>query len=509
MGEATNTVRGVEWPAHAGRPTPVFAHPWVVAGFAVAIGVAIDALALHRPPGVGVALGLWVVILTAAAIGPLMDLRRPAAVYGFVAAALVLAGFVAVRSSPVLMMLDVGAALALVAVISQVRTADDLSRWTLADYTRHPGSLAVEAVTGAARFVEVDLRSELAPERRTRVRAVATGIVIAFPFVAVFTSLFASADASFQAYLHDTQSRLATDALFLRLLWSLAIAAAVAGFWRAARRSASPTPESILRVPHRRMDPATGATVLACLVALFGLFEITQVLRRYPELVSPSDFSRNARSGFFQLLTVAILVLAVLLLFDWLTRGDDGRRAVTFDRLAVALIALTAMVMASAMNRMWLYVKEFGLTELRLYTSVFMVWLGFVLGWFIWTVLRNRQSRFAIGLLASGVAVIAGLNLANPDALIVRVNWDRHAAGAEFSEEYVSSLSPDALPVLVDLVTSGDSRLCTVERELARHRTALVSKQQAQGVLGDSWSDLQARRALERLPLDLALGCGD
>jgi hypothetical protein len=138
-----------------------------------------------------------------------------------------------------------------------------------------------------------------------------------------------------------------------------------------------------------------------------------------------------------------------------------------------------------------------------------MVWLGFVLGWFIWTVLRNRQSRFAIGLLASGVAVIAGLNLANPDALIVRVNWDRHAAGAEFSEEYVSSLSPDALPVLVDLVTSGDSRLCTVERELARHRTALVSKQQAQGVLGDSWSDLQARRALERLPLDLAQGCGD
>ena len=52
-------------------------------------------------------------------------------------------------------------------------------------------------------------------------------------------------------------------------------------------------------------------------------------------------------------------------------------------------------VIASAAYRMRLYQEAYGLTEERLYGSVFIVWLTAVLGWLVFTVLRGRRERFA------------------------------------------------------------------------------------------------------------------
>jgi hypothetical protein len=71
---------------------------------------------------------------------------------------------------------------------------------------------------------------------------------------------------------------------------------------------------------------------------------------------------------------------------------------------------------------MYLYQQQFGLTELRLYTTVFMVWISVVLLWFVLTVLRARRDRFAFGALLTGFAAIFAINAMNPDALIADTN---------------------------------------------------------------------------------------
>src|SRR3982750_4518589 len=102
---------------------------------------------------------------------------------------------------------------------------------------------------------------------------------------------------------------------------------------------------------------------------------------------------------------------------------------------------------------MRLYTQEFGLTELRLYTSAFMFWIFAVLVWFLLTVLRGYRARFAFGALVTGFAAIALLNALNPDALIVRTNVARMEAGKEFDAPYLASLSADAVPRLLDALS--------------------------------------------------------
>jgi hypothetical protein len=108
------------------------------------------------------------------------------------------------------------------------------------------------------------------------------------------------------------------------------------------------------------------------------------------------------------------------------------------------------VIMASALQRMGLYQLGFGMTELRFYTTAFMLWLGVVLVWLAATVLRGRRNRFAFGALVSALAGVALLNRVDPDAVIVRANVGRIAVGRSFDPGYVTVLSADAVPALVE-----------------------------------------------------------
>jgi hypothetical protein len=140
----------------------------------------------------------------------------------------------------------------------------------------------------------------------------------------------------------------------------------------------------------------------------------------------------------------------MLLLAHWLLRSDKPAHLLLLRILSGSLVGLLFVVMASALGRMRLYAAEFGLTELRLYTTAFMVWISVVLIWFVLTVLLlDRRRYFAFGVLATGFAAVALLNAANPDALIVRANVARMQAGDRFDAPYLASLSADAVPPLV------------------------------------------------------------
>src|SRR5262245_41251763 len=103
-----------------------------------------------------------------------------------------------------------------------------------------------------------------------------------------------------------------------------------------------------------------------------------------------ADLRRIRAQGFFELVGVAALVLPLLLAAHWLLRKEKARDEIVFRVLAGAQIALLFVMMVSAFQRMRLYQREYGLTELRVYTTVFMGWLAVVFVWFTMTVLRGR-----------------------------------------------------------------------------------------------------------------------
>jgi hypothetical protein len=184
--------------------------------------------------------------------------------------------------------------------------------------------------------------------------------------------------------------------------------------------------------------------------------------------ITELTYSEYARRGFFELTWVAGLVLPLLLGAHALLRKNSPAAERVFRPLAGAQVALLFVIMASAVARMRLYQSEYGLTELRLYTTAFMLWLGLVFVWFAWTVLvQSARQRFACGALVAAFVTIGLLHLINPDAYIVRANVAHARAGRSFDVAYAASLSADAVPTLVSALPSlGRDERCLAAREL-------------------------------------------
>jgi len=112
--------------------------------------------------------------------------------------------------------------------------------------------------------------------------------------------------------------------------------------------------------------------------------------------------------------------------------------------LELALVVLTALLVASAAWRMALYVGEYGLTLLRALTCVGMVTIVGLLVVAAARVLRTSVNAVAWG---TGVILVAWLAfaLSRPATWIARYNVDGYLNGTieQIDEYYLESLSPE------------------------------------------------------------------
>jgi hypothetical protein len=189
--------------------------------------------------------------------------------------------------------------------------------------------------------------------------------------------------------------------------------------------------------------------------------------------------------GINVLLWVAAAVLVVAVVARWRQVSLAGQ-----GRWLVPLI----LFFAAALHRMLLYQSAYGLTELRLYVTAFMGWLAVVFLWFAATVLRGQRHRFAFGGLAAAFAAVALLNRLNPDAFVAQANVGRAQTVQRFDSRYVTSLSADAVPPLIEaLPTLSNSH----RREVARAILARWSPPPKRDWRTWNWGRWQARTAVE------------
>jgi phage-related holin len=233
------------------------------------------------------------------------------------------------------------------------------------------------------------------------------------------------------------------------------------------------------------------ATVLGLLNLLFASFVAVQLKYLFggASLVSLTPgltYADYVHKGFTELNTVVALVLPLLLIADVVfvrkTRGGET----LFRVNAGMLIGLVMIILASAMQRMSLYQTEYGQSELRLYVTVFMTWLGTVCAIFAATVLNGNRQRFAFASYASGVAILALVNLANPDAMIEASNIKMAHAKGNFDVNYALALSNDAIPTLL-------SQLDALPEESQR-AVAMKLLTQKRGAWKTDWRNLNFSR---------------
>ena len=460
---------------------------------AVGLGILGDVLFNGRALGVNAVVFAAAFVLVLAAILrvgriPLHQGRRLMA-----APLLVFAGLLVWHDSPLLLAANLLAVAGAVTLGALRRTRRPLAQAEVSDYVAGAASAGAAAFAGAVELFEKDMPWSMLG-RRIRSResaAVGRGLLVGVPLLLLFGGLFVAADAVFRSLLVGAVPDVRHD-------WSHLVVAAGIG-WLAAgllrdllatredERLLAPALEGVSarRVP---LGPTELAVALAIVDAVFLAFVVVQVRYLFggAELVGSRvhlTYAEYARHGFFELVAAALLVLPLLLAVHAVARGRAELRRV-LTALSATLIVLVLVVMASALDRMLLYQREYGLTELRIYATGAIVWLGVVFVWLGLTVLRGRPRTFAAGTVLAGFVATLALNAVNPDALIARTNLARPHVDAA----YVGSLSDDAVPALLD-------RLPTLAPSL-RHpiASALLDRSRpAGGVL--SWNASRSRAA--------------
>jgi hypothetical protein len=472
---SVESIAAVSLPARAPL-SPRTRHGLGVAAAALALGALGDALL--RPAPWGLNLTLWAAALVAAAAGLQRWARTEDAQVGWIPVTLAVGALMAWRDSPTLKALDLSAIAVILALAVYHARGGSVRVAGLARYCGGMLEAAFQATCGAVPLLAKDVRwHEIRRDGWTRhALAAARGVAIALPLLLLFGSLLVAADAGFDRLVSATFN-VDVPRTLSHVMLALVFAWGAAGVLRS------------LVLPPRRNDEAAAlaapgweprmgivevATVVGLLDLLFLAFVIVQLphfFGSYQHLLQPgtATFAEYARRGFFELCAVAGLVLPMLMGLHWLLRAEGGRAERVFRIAAGVMVGLVFVIIVSALHRMRLYQSAYGLTELRIYTTAFMMWLSAVFGWFCWTVLRGRRDRFAFGALTAAVETVILLHVANPDALIVRVNASRQEAPVRFDALYAASLSGDAVPGLLRRLSAvpADAR-CDVSQRLLR-----------------------------------------
>ena len=457
---------------------------WASVAFVLAVGLTADQA--FRTGKFGLATSLTFVIGAFALLWVGRPMRLQSRI--LVAIAVLFAAWLSLRASPWLLWPDLIAALLLLGAAASLAVRGSIYDLGASDAFARSFHGVVHLLAGIGFVARPILQS------RGRVSSAipfARGVLIALPIAALLAGLLASADPVFASFfnLNIDLGQLLLDVFFI-----------TAGSFVAAGllRLAASEPLDRVDGPTWRLGATEALVVLAILDAVFVAFALAQVLAASGAAAATLrsagvTYSDYARSGFFQLLWVSGITLALLIFFSRISAFKERSTRLAFLVLAECAIALTLMIVVVAFRRLSLYEEAYGFTMLRLYSHVFAVWTGLVflllaadfIG--VW-----RRRRWFIGATATTAAIVLlGLNIANPEAIVVGLNTNHAQITHKIDGAYLAELSSDATPELL----ASRAGLDPVLRKQVTDAACAGPRGYSPPVAAFNWADAQAASA--------------
>lgn len=382
-------------------------------------------------------------------------------------AALVLAGFVAVRADAFLAAVDLAGAAAFTGASVAAFSGLAVTRRSLSVVLVIGAWVVESTLAGAARLL---LAARPAPRDTPRtwpawLGPIVRGLVMALPLLMIFAVLFASADPIFRRGLDGLLGfSIDLGGLPGRLLFVGGIAWLAAGLLAVASRGlpaveaaslGAAAPPSTLRWS-RSLGVTEALVVLGSIVAVVGLFVGLQIAYLFGGLdtlaAAGMTYSDYARRGYLELVAAAALAGGVLVFLEYQVTG----RPRIYVAAAIALVVMTMVVLASAVLRLKLYQDAYGWTELRLYVAVSIGAMAATLATLAAFLATDRTRWLGHVMAVIGLVSLISLNLIAPAAFVAERNLQRIIdptlvppdGEAELDAAYLAVLPDDAVPVL-------------------------------------------------------------
>lgn len=308
----------------------------------------------------------------------------------------------------------------------------------------------------------------------------AVGILLMIPVLSAVINLLIQADAAFADLIAGLQFSISLDILF-QIILGIPVACYLYGLIygnRIGKNTGVVTVESVDKMA-AAFRFAPGVTVYSALTALnlvylvFFLSQITYLFSAFnnslPELMTYAEY---ARRGFFELCAVAAINLAVITVAHLIAKREKVR---ILQMETTALCLFTLMLIITAISKMVMYINTYGLTQLRVYTTWFMVVLFFI---FAVTAFRQfRKFNAAKVMLTGFVIFFLALSYGNVDGRIAAYNIDRYQKGTleSLDVKALNQLSDAAVPHIYALY------LDTEDQPLKEELKGAISKYYSYG----------------------------
>ncbi len=506
--------------------------PTLVALASLLLGLVGDLLLYGKPMGISFPILMLALLIGLLALILVEGATLTWANLWLIIPLLFLAVMSAVRAAPSLRFLNVSGALLLLLLLANRLSGSPLANLNLGGYlgtmletSAFSLSLPFPLLMRSAKELQGQSKGCWRPAIR-----VAVGLLIALPLLCVFTALFVSADLVFKNLVREAIESFSLPDLIGQSLLTSFLGWLIAGLFvyaltrhrGGAETEASTLEEAVANgepneraagtsegtgtavqwTPRTWLGSLEASVVLFSIDALFLVFVVIQFATLFGgEAFLKSQgltYSEYARRGFFELLTVSLIVLGLILVMDYISRRETTTQKLVFVFGCGLMIVMTIVILASAFFRMSLYEQAYGFTRLRLQTHVFMIWLALLLTFVLIILITNRVRLFATGALVFAIGVVGTLDVINQDAWIVQRNLERYRQGESLDVEYVGRLSADAVPSLMSLLYEYEPEIgAQAGPWLRRHLEQLDKRQERASWPSAHWGINRAYQALD------------
>ncbi|MBP1591109.1 MAG: DUF4173 domain-containing protein [Oscillospiraceae bacterium] len=281
------------------------------------------------------------------------------------------------------------------------------------------------------------------------------GLVATVPVTALVACLLMSADEGMEnmfTSITDMLSDLNANEIMVKILLALPCSLYLFGmFWSNSHRDdlkALDDEYCRFRLMNKRVINNlicyTAVTPICLLYVLFFISQTKYFLSAFmgnlPEGFTYADY---ARRGFFELLWVAVINLGLICAISVYSKKTAEEKPFTLKLYSIILSSFTLILIATALSKMIMYIRMYGLTTLRVYTSWFMILLSMI---FVLVIIKQFRFNLKAAKYFCIITTVmfALLCFSRPESLIARYNIEMYRAG------YLEELDTTALLEMSD-----------------------------------------------------------
>lgn len=307
-------------------------------------------------------------------------------------------------------------------------------------------------------------------------KKVITGIIFSLPVLLLVIALLSSADLVFGNMIQQIFRNIDFgDIIIHTLLIGFITIMTFSFFWRITYSNRE-------KVPYKNIDPKLDVisvlTGLSLLNIVYGAFSYIQFAYLFGSIFNqlPEGFTyaEYARKGFFELIIVVIVNVAIVLVSLKFTKLAGGRTVQAFKILNCGLIISTFIMLFSSFFRMYLYEEIYGYTYLRVFTHEFMLMLFFILGVTLYKVWSNKLNLAKLYIVISLISYVL-INYINVDVFIAQKNMERYYKTGNIDVTYLSEMSHDTTVYMKELTNSPNPQISTEAQESIDMRKNLLA----------------------------------